>query len=208
MNVILVNGSPKKNGNTAQLLKLAAAQLEAAGIGVEIMNVGGLHLHGCIACNYCANSPENMCVFRDDPVNAFSGKLREADGIVLAAPTYYAGIPGAMKCFLDRVFYSGMGRFRHKIGTSLAVLRRSGGVGVFQQLNNYLNLAEMVPAPSQYWMAVHGLEPGEVLGDEEGLQTLRKNMDSFIWLLKLVNENRQSYPPPPNEPRVMTNFMR
>lgn len=208
MKVIAINGSPRVNGNTTLALKTMTDELERLGIETETIQIGKESIHGCIACGHCAKSEGNRCVFTDDCVNEVSQKMREADGFILGCPTYYAGIPGTMKSFLDRVFYAGTRYFRLKVATSCAVVRRAGGVDVVHQLNNYLNLAQVVIPPSQYWTIAYGRDKGEVAGDGEGMQTLLKNARSMAWLLKLIEAGKDTIPLPENEQRVVTNFIR
>lgn len=208
MKVIAINGSPRIGGNTSHALKVMADELEQQGIEVEIIQIGQLNIHGCIGCGYCFTSEENHCVFKDDIVNEVAKKMREADGFILASPTYYAGIAGTMKAFLDRVFFTSSSYFKYKVATSISVVRRAGGVDVVHQLNNYLNLAQTVIPPSQYWTVAYGKEKGEVLRDEEGIQTLRKNARSMAWLLKTIDAGKEKIPVPVEEDRVMTNFIR
>ena len=208
MKVIAINGSPHKNGNTTLFLQLMADELKAEGIDTEIVQVGDKLLHGCIACGHCGSSEDNLCVFKDDLVNETSLKMRAADGIILAAPTYYAGIPGAMKAFLDRVFYSSSRYFSYKVGAVATVVRRAGGVDVVHQLNNYFNLSQTVSPPSQYWTAAYGRAPGEVLQDAEGIQTIRRNARGIAWLLKVIDASKGSIPLPKDEPRAWTHFIR
>ncbi len=208
MKVIAINGSPRKNGNTGMALNVMAEELKRHGIEVETVQIGHLDIHGCIGCGYCWTSEQNQCVFIKDIVNETAAKMREADGFILGSPTYYAGIAGTMKSFLDRVFYSSSGYFKYKVATSISVVRRAGGVDVVHQLNNYLNLAETVLPPSQYWTIGYGLEEGEVLQDGEGVQTLRKNARAMAWLLKLIEAGKETVPFPEDEDRVMTHFIR
>lgn len=208
MKVIAINGSPRKDGNTYASLKLMAEELNKEGIETEIVQVGGKLIHGCIACGYCWSSEGNQCVFKDDIVNETAQKMRMADGIILGSPTYYAGIAGAMKSFLDRVFFSSSAYFKYKVGTSITVVRRAGGVDVLHQLDNYFNLAETVTPPTQYWPAVYGMEKGEILQDAEGLQTIRKNARAMAWLLKIIDASKGKIPLPVEEDRIMTNFVR
>lgn len=208
MKVIAINGSPHRNGNTGKALELMTEELEREGIEAEIIQVGHQPIHGCIGCNYCATSESNRCVFKDDLVNETARKMREADGIILASPTYYAGIAGAMKCFLDRVFYTSSDYFRYKVGTAIAVVRRAGGVDVVHQLKSYLELAQTVTPPSQYWTVAYGMEPGEILQDGEGVQTIRKNARAMAWLLKVMDAGKKSVPLPEEDDRVITNFIR
>lgn len=208
MKVIAINGSPRPDGNTAKALEIMANELRGEKIDVEIIQVGHHDIHGCIACGRCAASPDHQCVFKDDIVNEAAAKMRAADGFILASPTYYAGIAGTMKAFLDRVFYTSSGYFKFKVATSISVVRRAGGVDVVHQLNNYLSLAETVLPPSQYWTSAFGQQKGEVLADGEGIQTLRKNARAMAWLLKTVALGKERFPLPQEEDRVVTNFIR
>lgn len=208
MKVVALNGSPRRNGNTAKALQVMAEELSKDGIEVEIIHVGHGDIHGCIACGYCRKSEDNLCVFKDDMVNDVSKKMREADGFILASPTYYAGIAGTMKSCLDRIFYSSTRYFQYKVGTSIAVVRRAGGVDVVHQLNNYLNLAQTVTPPSQYWTIGFGMNEGEIMEDGEGIQTIRRNAKSMAWLLKIIDATKESIPLPEQEKRMFTNFIR
>ena len=208
MKVIAINGSPRKDGNTNQALKIMAHELEQQGIEVEIIHIGHLNIHGCIHCGYCWTSEGNHCVFKDDIVNETAKKMREADGFILGSPTYYAGIAGTMKAFLDRAFFTSSGYFKYKAATSISVVRRAGGVDAVHQLNNYLNLAQTVIPPSQYWTVAYGMDKGEIIQDEEGIQTIRKNARSMAWLLKIIDAGKENIPVPVEEDHVMTNFIR
>lgn len=210
MKVIAINGSPKNDGNTATVLRVMAEELEKEGIETEIIQVGHALIHGCIGCGGCFKDPENKCVFKDDLVNEVTAKMREADGLILGSPTYFGGIAGAMKAFLDRAFYSSYsGYFRNKVATAAAVVRRAGGVEVFNQLLNYLNLAETVTPPSQYWGVVYGAAPQEALKDEEGLQVVRRNAGAMAWLLKNAEAGKQAgVALPGTEKKSRTNFIR
>ena len=208
MKVIAINGSPHNDGNTAAALKLMAEELNKQDIEVEIIQVGDQAIHGCIGCGYCKGPENNHCVFVDDLVNETAAKMREANGLILGAPTYYAGIPGAMKCFLDRAFFSSSGYFKYKVGTAFAVVRRTGGLDVHHQLFNYFNLAQTITPPSQYWTVAYGRDKGEVLQDGEGVQTIRKNARAMAWLMKVIDASKGKIPLPEDEKRIMTNFIR
>ena len=208
MKVVAVNGSPHKDGNTATVLRAMAEVLKEEGIETELIQVGGQIIRGCIGCGYCQTSEGNACVFKEDIVDEASRKMRAADAIILGAPTYYAGIPGDMKSFLDRVFFSSSRYFKYKVGTGVAVVRRAGGVDVVHQLMNFFNLAETITPPSQYWTVAYGMESGEVLQDGEGMQTMRKNARAMAWLLKVIDATKESIPRPAKEKRVFTNFVR
>lgn len=208
MKVVAINGSPRRDGNTAQALGVMANELIRLGIDTQIVQVGNQLIHGCIGCGHCRTSEGNKCVFADDCVNEVAELMRSSDGFILGSPTYYAGIAGAMKCFLDRAFYSSSSYFRGKVASSVAVVRRAGGEDVVHQLNNYLNLAQVILPPSQYWTLAYGRDKGEVLQDGEGMQTLRKNARAMAWILRLLEAGRDSVPLPEDEPRAMTNFIR
>ena len=208
MKVIALNGSPKKDGNTACALRFMAEELKKDGIETEIIDIGHLTIHGCTACGYCASSENNECIFKDDPVNGTAAKIREADGFILASPTYYAGVAGTMKSFLDRLFYSSSRHFKYKVATAVTVVRRTGGIDTLHQLNNYLALAQTVSPPSQYWTVVYGRSEGEMMKDLEGVQTIQKNARAMAWLIKVISEGKKNIPMPPEEKRVITNFIR
>jgi len=210
MKVIAINGSPNFDGNTSMALNAIKEELEKEKIEVEIIHVGREQIRGCIGCNYCSTSDQNLCVFKDDVVNDISLKMRKVDGLILASPTYYAAIAGTMKSFLDRIFYmnSAGGYFKYKIGATVGIARRAGAVEVFQQLNNYFQLAEVVIAPTQYWNIGYGLKKKEIGGDGEGLQTIRRSAKTMAWLLKMKKETQEMIPLPEIEDRVVTHFIR
>jgi len=137
MHVVAFNGSPKKEENTYQAIKIVADSLEKEGISTEIIHVGNKTIRGCIACGGCIKNKNEKCVI-DDEVNGWIQKMKSADGIIIGSPVYYASIAGTMKCFLDRAFYVGgvnNGLFRHKVGASVVAVRRSGGVATYDHLN-------------------------------------------------------------------------
>ncbi|MDR3085034.1 MAG: flavodoxin family protein [Christensenellaceae bacterium] len=203
MQVLLINGSPHKEGTTFTALKEVEGRLKSQGIGSEILWIGR-SVPGCIACGACKG--KGKCFAYDDIVNEVIARAPEFDGFVFGSPVYYGGIAGDMKCFMDRLFYTGR-HFEYKVGAVICALRRSGGVATFQQMNSYLNLARMLIAPSRYWLAVHGNNGGELQSDKEGLQTLRETADGIAYLLKL--KERAGLPTPAaEEPREGTNFIR
>ena len=211
LRVTAINGSPKRDGNTASAIEAMAEVLREDGVETEILQVGGEPIRGCSGCGNCRTSEGNSCIFTSDVVNDFSLKMRNADGIILGAPTYYAGIPGDMKSFLDRVFFSSSRYFKYKVGTAVAVVRRTGGIDALQGLMNFFDLAETVTPPSQYWMVAYGRDKKEILRDPEGMQTIRKNARAMAWLMKMIAETRGKIPTPEevkNEKRVFTNFIR
>jgi multimeric flavodoxin WrbA len=208
MTVIALNGSPRKDGNTSIALSLMAEELKSEGIETEIIEVGRERIAGCKGCGYCGSSENNKCVINDDILNETALKMRKADGFILGSPTYYAGISGTLKCFLDRLFYANTQYFSYKVGTSISIARRAGTVDVIHQLNNYLQLAQMVIPPSQYWPVVYGASKGEILNDAEGVQTIKKNSRAMAWILKVIEASKGNVPLPPAETREWTNFIR
>jgi multimeric flavodoxin WrbA len=211
MNVIAVNGSPRKDGNCGHALSMVGVELEKEGIDFEIVHVGDKAIRGCIACGSCGRRGDGKCVFGDDPVNDAVGKMREADGIVLASPVYYSGVAGTMKSFLDRCFYvagSSGGLFRHKVGAALVAVRRSGGSSTLDCLNHYLTYSEMVIASSSYWNIVHGMQGGEMEKDAEGVQIVEVLARNLAWILKMREATKESVPAPEKAKKVFTNFVR
>ena len=211
MKVVAINGSPKKDGNTYHGIKLAAEELDKNGIEVEIIHIGNKVVRGCMACGGCFKNKDEKCVFNDDIVNEAVQKMKNADGIILASPVHYSAIGGTMKSFLDRAFYvSGAngGLFRHKVGASLAAVRRSGGLPAFNQLNNYIHYSEMFIPGSNYWNVIHGRTPGEALKDEEGTQIMRILGKNMAWLMSAIKNGKKSNPLPEKEDKIMTNFVR
>ena len=209
MKVVAFNGSPKKEGNTYQALKLVMVELEKEGIETEIIQVGNQKIRGCMACGMCGKNRDEKCVFADDQVNEWIQIMKEADGIVLGSPVHFAGLGGTMKSFLDRAFYVGGvngNLYRHKVGASLAAVRRSGGIPTIDQLNKFLDYAEMVTVKSNYWNVIHGTAPGEVLQDEEGVQIMRVLGKNMVWVMKSMEGASDTAPE--RERKVMMNFIR
>ncbi|MDR2796238.1 MAG: flavodoxin family protein [Spirochaetaceae bacterium] len=204
MKVIAFNGSPHEQGASNRGILTVISELEKEGISSEILHIGDKNIQGCVACRSCYKT--GRCKF-DDIVNQSSEKLEKADGIILASPVYYGGIAGNFKCFLDRLFYSGP-KLRRKAGAVIASVRRTGGIGVFHQLCNYLTLAGVIITPTVYWNVIHGNSAVEAEQDAEGLYTLRTLGRNMAWLLKTLELGGKSIPLPQEEPRIFTNFIR
>lgn len=203
--VLLINGSPKKNGNTYIALSEVASILEGDGVEAEIVSIGTKAVQGCIACNRCAEL--GRCVFKDELYNMIREKLDEGiDGLIVGSPTYYAGPNGSLCALLDRVFYSYGKMLQYKPAAAVAVCRRGGASSVFDRLNKYFTINNMPVVSSQYWNSVHGCLPGEVVQDVEGLQTMRVLGRNMAWLLENIGQGGQ--PIPEKEERMMTNFIR
>ena len=210
MKVVAFNGSPNKEGNTWHALKMVTAELEKAGIEAEIVHVGNKVIRGCTACYQCVKNKNEQCVLPGDDVNEWVQKMKGADGIILGTPVHYSAIGGTMKSFLDRAFFvTGVndGMLRHKVGAAVVAVRRSGGLPTFDQLNNFLNYAEMLLPTSNYWNVIHGRSPGEVLQDEEGVQIMRVLGKNMAWLMKLVENGKGTIVPPEREAKIYMNFI-
>ena len=205
MKVLMVNGSPKANGNTAAALAEMAAVFAREGIETEIVQVGSLPVRGCIACGGCFR--EGKCVF-DDIVNELAPKFREADGLVVASPVYYASPNATLVAALDRLFYSTNFDKTMKVGASIAVARRGGCSAAFDTLNKYFTISGMPIASSQYWNSVHGGRPGQAQEDAEGMQTMRTLARNMTFLMKSIALGKAQYGLPEKEPHQFTNFIR
>ena len=176
MKIVAINGSPRKNGNTARLLEAVGKEVRAAGVEFEVFQPGH-RVHPCMACYHCLNTGSLRCVQNDDMVNDIIAACIEADGILLASPVYHGGIAGNMKCVLDRLMLAagcGDNQLHHKVGGALCTLRRSGGMETYQQLLGTMDAMEMIIVTSDYWRAVHGAEKGECVQDTEGMEVAAK----------------------------------
>lgn len=208
MKIVAINGSPRKNGNTAQCLEAVGREVEAAGVDFQVFQPGP-NVRPCMACYHCLNTGSLRCVRDDDGVNGIIAACIEADGILLASPVYHGGVAGGMKCVLDRLMLAagcGDNQLRHKVGGALCTLRRSGGMETYQQLLGTMDAMEMVIVTSDYWGAVHGADPGEVLEDEEGMAVARKLGRNMAWMVKVLHET--AVPAPEGGHRPMMNFIR
>ena len=204
MKVLLINGSPHREGNTFLALSEVAGALEAEGVLTEIVSIGNKAVQGCIACNKCYEL--GRCVFKDDLYNEIREKLQSADGIIIGSPVYYAGPNGSLCALLDRLFYSCSDLLEYKPAASVAVCRRGGASAAFDRLNKYFTILNMPVVSSRYWNSVHGRLPGEAVQDAEGLQVMRTLGRNMAWLLRSIHQSGISRPEA--EPPVMTNFIR
>lgn len=182
MKVIILNGSPKANGNTARALLEAEKVLNAQGIETESIHVGHKQIHGCIACNKCWEN--GICAF-GDIVNEISDKMQSADGLLIGSPVYFASPNGTLLALLDRLFYSSLhSDWTMKVGASVCVARRGGATATMDVLNKYFLKTNMPVVPSQYWTIAHGTVPGEVTQDKEGMQTMRQMALNMAFMIK------------------------
>ncbi len=204
MKVLLVNGSPHKEGCTYTALTEVAGALQKNGIDTEIFHIGSKPVHGCIACGRCVEL--GRCTFDDDVCNELIGRFAEANGIVIGSPVYYAGPNGALCALLDRVFFSSSHKFANKPATAVVSCRRGGATAAFDRLNKYFTINRMPVVSSQYWNMVHGIKPDDVRKDLEGLQIMRTLGDNMAWMLKSMEAANQMLPE--KEPWITTNFIR
>nr|WP_320192122.1 flavodoxin family protein [uncultured Desulfobacter sp.] len=211
MKVIGFNGSSRKKGNTACSMNTVFDQLEKAGIETEMILVGKEKIQGCVACHGCVKNQDEACAIKDDPVNEWIQKIKEADGVLLGSPVHFSGVAGTMKSFLDRAFFVASvngGLFRQKVGATVAAVRRSGGISTLETLNHYINYSEMVMPSSNYWNVAHGLTPGQMEEDAEGKQIMEVLGQNMAWIMKLISHGKEQIPAPAPARKIMTNFIR
>lgn len=206
MKVLLVNGSPHRNGCTYTALQEVEKELNAAGVETEIFWIGTRPISGCLGCGQCLKT--GKC-FMDDPVNEFLEKAAEADGFVFGSPVHYASISGALSSFMDRAFYGKGKIFRYKPAAGIVSCRRGGSTAAFDQLIKYFTISSMPVVSSKYWNMVHGNTPDEVRQDEEGMQVMRELGRNMAWMLKCFEAGRAAgIEPPKKEIPIKTNFIR
>ena len=204
MRVLLINGSPRKSGNTSIALSEIAGRLEKLGIESEIVWIGNKPVRGCIACNKCKDAP-GACVFNDDICNEISAKMNGCDALIVGSPVYWGQPNGAVLSIVQRMFYSNGGAFRGKPAAAVAVCRRGGATAVFQSLNMPFQMMNMPVVTSQYWNIVYGREEGQAALDTEGLQTMRTLANNMAALLKATGGNPM---PGSDEPWAPMHFIR
>lgn len=205
MKVLMLNGSPRANGNTAVALAEMEKVFTKEGIETEIVHIGNKAIRGCIACGTCRKN--GTCVF-DDEVNECASKFEACDGLVVASPVYYASANATLVAFLDRLFYSTSFDKRMKVGASVVAARRGGLSSTFDELNKYFSISGMPIASSQYWNSIHGGAPGEATEDLEGLQIMRTLAVNMSFLMKSIALGKEKYGLPEKEASVHTNFVR
>lgn len=187
MKVVAFNGSPNKNGNTYLLIRHALDAIEKEGIETEIIQIGGKNIHPCNACFKCQEKQNKKCVLSRDDVNEYIEKMIEADAIIIASPTYFAGITPDTKAFMDRAFCVA-GRngaiFRRKLGAAIAVEARAGAVSAIDTINHFFGISGMFTAGSVYWNLGFGMKPGDVENDAFGIETMRQLGQNIAWFIK------------------------
>ena len=205
MKVLMLNGSPRVNGNTAVALREIEAVFAREGIETETVQVGQRDIRGCIACGKCGQL--GKCVF-DDIVNELAPKFQAADGLVIASPVYYASANPTLVALLDRLFYSTGFDKTMKVGASVVCARRGGCSATFDELNKFFTISGMPIASSQYWNSIHGRAKGEADQDGEGKQIMRTLARNMSFLMKSIALGKQTYGLPEKEPRISTHFIR
>jgi multimeric flavodoxin WrbA len=187
MRVLGINGSPRKGGNTEQMLREVFVGLESEGISTEFFQLGGNLVHGCTGCRTCFERQDGECVFKDDVMNELISRMREADGLLIGSPTYFADLTCETKAMIDRAGYVGRANgnfFRRKVGAAVVPVRRAGAVHVFDSINHFFLINEMVVPGSVYWNLSLARNPGEFRQDEEGVATMQALARNLAWVLK------------------------
>lgn len=190
MKVVAFNGSPRKDGNTATLIRHVFDELEKEGIETETVHIGGKSIHGCIACMKCFEKKDKKCVIDNDIVNDCIEKMVEADGIILASPTYFADLTPEIKALIDRAGFVAVANdelFKRKVGAAVVSVRRAGSIHVFDSINHLFTITQMIIPGSSYWNMGIGLAEGDVEQDEEGIRTMQTLGQNMAWLLKKIN---------------------
>ncbi len=205
LQVLMLNGSPRSNGNTAVALREIETVFRENGVEVETVIIGNRAIRGCVACGGCAKI--GKCVF-DDAVNELAPKFEAADGLVVASPVYYASANATLVACLDRLFYSTPFDKTMKVGASVVCARRGGCSATFDELNKYFTISGMPVASSQYWNSIHGRTPGEAEADGEGRQTMRTLARNMTFLMRSIALGKERFGLPEQEARIATHFIR
>ena len=203
MKVLIINGSPKANGCTAEALAEVERTLNADGIETEVMHIGNKDIRGCIACNTCEKN--GKCVF-NDAVSEAAAKLKDADGLIIGSPVYYGSPNGTMLAFLDRLFYSLPYDVHMKVGAAVVSARRGGNTASFDVLNKYFSISAMPIVTSTYWNQVHGFSAEDVRKDLEGLQTMRNLAHNMAFMIRAIADAKDKYGAPEMDHSVFTSF--
>lgn len=205
LKVLMLNGSPRPNGNTSIALREMEKVFTECGVESETVQLGAMDIRGCIACHFCYKN--GRCVF-DDAVNVLAPKFEAADALVVASPVYYASANATLVACLDRLFYSTHFDKTMKVGASVACARRGGCSATFDELNKYFTISGMPVASSQYWNSIHGRAPGEAEQDGEGLQTMRTLARNMVFLMRSIALGKEQFGLPEKEERIATHFIR
>jgi multimeric flavodoxin WrbA len=191
MKVVAFNGSARKDGNTAILVNTVFKELKKAGIKTELVQLAGKKIRGCIACMKCFENQNKRCALKGDVINDCIEKMLEADGIILASPTYFTDVSAEMKALIDRAGFvakANQDMFRRKVGAGVIAVRRGGAIHAFDTLNHFFLINQMIVPGSSYWNIGIGLAPGDVIGDDEGMMTMKTLGVNMAWLMKKLEE--------------------
>ncbi|MBQ9531440.1 MAG: flavodoxin family protein [Eubacterium sp.] len=205
MKVVIINGSPRAQGNTSIAIDEMVKVFKSENVETEIYQIGNKNIRGCIACGACM--PTGRCAF-NDVVNEISASFEEADGLVIATPVYYANANATLIACLDRMFYSSHFDKTMKVGASVVCARRGGLSATYDQLNKYFSISSMPIVSSNYWNSIHGRMPGEAINDPEGLQTMRLLATNMVFLMKSIALGKKEYGLPDKEDKIFTHFIR
>ncbi len=190
MKVLAINGSARRDGNTADLIKEVFVELEKEDIDCEMIQLSGKNIHGCAACDQCYVKKDNECIIKTDELNHCIEKMREADGIILASPTYFSNVSAEMKALIDRAGRVGIANdnlFKNKVGAAVVSVRRAGAIHAFNSINHFFFIEEMIVPGSSYWNIGIGKDKGDVKKDKEGMKTMKTLGKQMAWLLKKLN---------------------
>lgn len=190
MKVVAINGSARKDGNTAILIKQVFVELEKEGIETELIQLAGHVIRGCTACNQCQKNKDGHCAIKNDIVNECIDKMAAADGIILGSPTYFADITSELKALIDRsgrVGGANGGLYRRKVGSGVIAVRRGGAIHALDSIQHFLHITQMIVPGASYWNVGIGREIGDVEGDEEGLRNMKVLGENMAWILKKIH---------------------
>lgn len=191
MKVVAFNGSARKDGNTAILVRTVLKELKKEGIKTELVQLAGKNIRGCTACGKCFERQDRQCVVNTDMLNKCIEKMLDADGIILASPTYFADVSANMKALIERAGFVAKANddmFRHKVGAAVVAVRRGGAIHAFDSLNHFFFISQMIVPGSSYWNVGIGLAPGDVKTDDEGIGTMKRLGANMAWLMKKIQE--------------------
>jgi len=188
MKVVLFNGSPRKEGNTHNCLEIVMKELKKENIECDYVWIGAERLQGCTACMKCIENEDQKCVLSGDSMNDYIQKILEADGIIIGSPTYYSDVTASVKALIERAGYTTGNLLKHKVGAAVVAVRRAGAVHVFSSINYFFLIKEMFVVGSSYWNLGVGRDPGDVLDDDEGIETFRNLGKNFAYLLEKIGK--------------------
>jgi len=205
MKVLIINGSPRLNGNSTKLINEMKRVFASENIEVDEYQIGSKAIRGCAACGYCYEHGE--CVFKDD-INDLAKRFENADGLVVTSPVYYGSANGSVISLLDRLFYSSHFSKKFKVGAAFAIARRAGTTATFDELNKYFTINQMPVASGRYWNNGFGREQGQIIKDEEGLQNARIVAKNLVFLMKAIKDAKEKYGFPESEEVTFTHFIK